>query len=354
MALGRISSSQSCSCAGRSDYSLPARGGTDWRSWWPFAVRIGCNNDALRSDEAGCHLVSSHSVIIEATAGSNVPVVCRAEHPRHRACKRTPTRVTPGTYAAMTCFSKLAFARCKPLCGCAHKRGFRSEPRPHDPDHFPLRIDRPHLQLLLDVAATAQTITAPRPPPKIITSGSSRSIIPPSQIAEIFRRFFHNFLCQAIATRCGLAHNLRGDAGNVPACHFSHTRASATPTVQEIARAFCDGSAGGVQFDATSLAATAQRPAKIDRHMSAFSGAARPSLVNPPLQYQRRTDAGAEAHVEYARVSLARAPASFRQRRRICVIDQPSRQVRSAFRYVALTENFASTADLPCAAPFRF
>ena len=70
-------------------------------SGWPFANPYLGQIGALHSDEAESHLVSSYSVIVAATTGSNVPLP--------RGAQRS-TSLWACAYAAMSRFLKLVFA----------------------------------------------------------------------------------------------------------------------------------------------------------------------------------------------------------------------------------------------------
>jgi hypothetical protein len=78
---------------------------------------------------------------------------CKCDRAALLRCPDEPTWLIPAIYAAMSWFLKLAFARRKPLCGRANQGRFRSIPRAYHSDFSPLRIDRPGMQILLNVTA---------------------------------------------------------------------------------------------------------------------------------------------------------------------------------------------------------
>ena len=98
-------------------------------AWRPFAVRIGYKKDALLSDEAGWHLVSSHSVLVE----------------RRPDCARQPAAppnlrsgdiqedANPGDFSHLCCHELL----CE-----ASFRATQTTVRQHPPARIPARIAR--------------------------------------------------------------------------------------------------------------------------------------------------------------------------------------------------------------------
>ena len=117
-----------------------------------------------------------------------------------------------------------------------------------------------------------------------------------------------NFFRNRIAGSVGAADRFACDRVDVSACEFEHHGLASGSFREARARFFTDRRAGRQRFNATALAAAAERAMVIDDQVPGFGGCARASVIDAAVKENSRADACADAGVKHIAITAAGSP----------------------------------------------
>ncbi len=111
------------------------------------------------------------------------------------------------------------------------------------------------------------------------------------------------------------------------------------------ARSSSNGRTGREYFDATSLAAIAQRAAIVDAHVPAFTRRSSLAVVYRVVEDDPASDSSADGRVENVAKPARRAPASFREGSSIGIVVDSHRELDILPQFAQPKGNYASRED---------